>query len=390
MEAREISQLLKSHALFGELPDDQLKKLVAITKEVKIPANTIIVHEDALADNIFIISEGDVEVLKKDDEGKQHKLSQLSSPEMFGEFALLEGTIRSATVQTLTETTLLVISAAEFKSLIADSKSLAPVFQNLSGKLSERLRGTNELTARALERELRQEKVRVAMGRFLIFMIFMLCLYSFAMSFVTRLMAETSAATLITLPMLLILIISAGINVRSLGYPMRFYGLTWIGWKNSLYESLLVTLPILLLIVLIKWLLIKFVPIYSHAQLFNPYSPIKRFHFTSISISTFWWLMVIFYCLHSPVQELLARGFLQSPLQEFLTSKYRVTWAIVISNLVFATFHLTNSLVLAVSAFVPGLIWGWLYSRHKTLVGVSVSHILVGVWAGFIVGFSPH
>jgi hypothetical protein len=30
--------------------------------------------------------------------------------------------------------------------------------------------------------------------------------------------------------------------------------------------------------------------------------------------------------------------------------------------------------------FVPGLFWGWLYLRHQTLVGVSVSHLLIGLW----------
>ena len=36
--------------------------------------------------------------------------------------------------------------------------------------------------------------------------------------------------------------------------------------------------------------------------------------------------------------------------------------------------------------FLPGLFWGWLYARHGTLIGVSVSHILLGLWTVFVVG----
>ena len=37
--------------------------------------------------------------------------------------------------------------------------------------------------------------------------------------------------------------------------------------------------------------------------------------------------------------------------------------------------------------FVTGLFWGWLYSRQHSLVGVSVSHLLLGLTALEIVGF---
>jgi membrane protease YdiL (CAAX protease family) len=37
-------------------------------------------------------------------------------------------------------------------------------------------------------------------------------------------------------------------------------------------------------------------------------------------------------------------------------------------------------------AFLPGLFWGWLYSRHRTLIGVTISHILIGAWIFYFVG----
>ena len=48
---------------------------------------------------------------------------------------------------------------------------------------------------------------------------------------------------------------------------------------------------------------------------------------------------------------------------------------------IFSAAHLYVSPGLAVIAFVAGLFWGWLYARQSGLIGVSVSHVLLGLWA---------
>jgi hypothetical protein len=39
--------------------------------------------------------------------------------------------------------------------------------------------------------------------------------------------------------------------------------------------------------------------------------------------------------------------------------------------------------LLGLIVFVPGLFWGWLYARHDTLIGVSLSHLIIGWTAIF-------
>jgi membrane protease YdiL (CAAX protease family) len=56
----------------------------------------------------------------------------------------------------------------------------------------------------------------------------------------------------------------------------------------------------------------------------------------------------------------------------------------LIANCVFAAVHTHVSVSFALMAFVPGVLWGWLYSRHPTVVGIAISHIVVGVWCGFV------
>ena len=37
---------------------------------------------------------------------------------------------------------------------------------------------------------------------------------------------------------------------------------------------------------------------------------------------------------------------------------------------------------LMVASFFGGLLWGWLYSRERTLIGPTLSHVLLGLWIG--------
>jgi len=45
------------------------------------------------------------------------------------------------------------------------------------------------------------------------------------------------------------------------------------------------------------------------------------------------------------------------------------------------------SLNIAAFVFPIGLLWGWLYARHGTIIGISISHTILGVFAFYIVGF---
>jgi hypothetical protein len=44
------------------------------------------------------------------------------------------------------------------------------------------------------------------------------------------------------------------------------------------------------------------------------------------------------------------------------------------------------SLGYAVVALVPSVFWGIMFARQKTLVGVSVSHVLIGLYVAFLLG----
>ena len=99
-------------------------------------------------------------------------------------------------------------------------------------------------------------------------------------------------------------------------------------------------------------------------------------------------VVVFFYTLLVPIQELIARCALQSTFFSFLPGNetFRIWNAIILSNLIFSSVHSHLSLMFASLTFVPGLFWGWLFYKQASLVSVSASHILIGVWGIFILG----
>ena len=61
--------------------------------------------------------------------------------------------------------------------------------------------------------------------------------------------------------------------------------------------------------------------------------------------------------------------------------------SLVLANALFAAIHSHISPWTVLMVFVPGLVWGVLYARHRSLLGVAVSHAIVGIWTMRVLGF---
>lgn len=90
--------------------------------------------------------------------------------------------------------------------------------------------------------------------------------------------------------------------------------------------------------------------------------------------------------ISSMTQEIVFRGGIQSYLQFFLQGKYRTVLAILTTSVMFGMMHLVFSTRLALSIIFLSIFWGWMFARQKTLMGVVLSHMLIGTWAFFILG----
>jgi membrane protease YdiL (CAAX protease family) len=170
------------------------------------------------------------------------------------------------------------------------------------------------------------------------------------------------------------------------GYPMRVYGLTVKNAKESILESLLFSAAFMFAIILYKLFLIHFIDGFEGRNLFDLTLNLNlNFSNESISISL-WISVLLIYLVFVPIQELLVRGALQSSFQVFLVGKHKILWSILLSNLIFSASHTHISVSFSLLVFIPGVCWGWLYYRYPTLIGVTLSHLIIGLWAIFIVG----
>jgi len=163
------------------------------------------------------------------------------------------------------------------------------------------------------------------------------------------------------------------ILIRKNGYKLSDYGVNIVNARKSASDALIATCIIVVFMVGLKVLLIQ------QGIEFPGRSFIKVAEFKN----TFFWV----YFVSAPVQEFILRGVLQSSAERIILVRHRKFWAIVSISLVFGALHTFYSIFFAMVAFGGGLLWGWLFSRHMTLIGPSLSHLLLG-FALFLLGFS--
>ena len=140
----------------------------------------------------------------------------------------------------------------------------------------------------------------------------------------------------------------------------------------------------LLLLLLLKLALIWWAPSMHDRPLFDPSALFAGRPFDL----GFFALAMVMYAIHAPLQEFVVRVGMQGALQHFITTTPgRPNWnAIVITNVVFAANHTYIGFWFCVAAFLPGLFWGYLFARQRSWIGVSVSHVAVGLWVLFALG----
>ncbi|MEI6428606.1 MAG: mechanosensitive ion channel domain-containing protein [Pseudanabaena sp. ELA607] len=117
-----LSLLLKQVSYFKRCNSLELRRIIERGYQKTLDADYVICRENDPGDCFYIILSGAVEVYV-DSIGKQVAIRQPG--EFIGEMSLLLGTKRTATLRTLTETTLFVVDRDNLKSLLAKHKDLA-------------------------------------------------------------------------------------------------------------------------------------------------------------------------------------------------------------------------------------------------------------------------
>jgi CRP-like cAMP-binding protein len=373
-------ELLRQSNLFKGCSLAQLNELLPYLEEVKFNSGDIIITEGDYAKEVYLILDGRVEILKQLANDNMAKLAILAKNDSFGEMAFLNNDVRSATIKALEPVTLLKISANFLERINNTEQSThGKLAINLASNLANHLHSTTKLTIEALKNEIVLSKSRIAAGGFIIYTITLLTIYILTANAAAKIASDAIATTLITGPFIIIYSLGFSMMMQHSHYPLSFFGFNLVNWHKNIIESVTWTLIFCAVLTLLKFILISTIPIFSTIPLLDISSNFNNMHNDKINLVSILLFFTI-YTLTAPLQEFIFRGAIQSLLSDFLNGKYATFWTVLLSTMLFCIAHIHVGIWYALLVFIPGLFWGIMYAHQRSLLGPSISHILIGWW----------
>jgi CRP/FNR family transcriptional regulator len=144
-QAQSPVELLRSVPLFADLEQGELENFSHVAVARSFPVGTRVFHEGDRSDACYIVREGSFRVTREHSDGRAITLATLGSGDIFGELAMLDGEVRSASVEALTDGELLALPAGEVRALLARHPEITV---KLVAALVRRLRTANERISR--------------------------------------------------------------------------------------------------------------------------------------------------------------------------------------------------------------------------------------------------
>jgi CRP/FNR family transcriptional regulator, cyclic AMP receptor protein len=122
---------LRSVPLFGGLDDDELAQVALLFKERHFGAGETVVKEGADGAAFFLIQSGEARVAVRGAER-----ASLRPGDHFGEIALIDEGVRSATITATTDLVCYGLTLWEFRPLVVENGEIGwKLLQSLAGKL---------------------------------------------------------------------------------------------------------------------------------------------------------------------------------------------------------------------------------------------------------------
>lgn len=378
-----IWPLIKGHPVFNGLADEDIKIVIPFFQNLSVPPGYIVMREGENENlMIYLIIKGSMDVIKNVKSSEIEKeiglqleqviIAKLNSGDIFGELSFVKGETRSASIMSTTQSTLLAIDRKKMRAIEEKYPQVSIlILKNIIGVVGGRLKLTSNEEVKKLRTLLRHTLLNSKTNLFFSYVIGLLCIYNLTIQSITDWSLNANLASIISAAIIVIFGVSLVLMIKQSQLPVKLFGITMNNWKPALRESMVWTSIVILSMIAVKWLLIQTVTRYHHLPLFDLHVDNRYLTFN-----------FLLYGLHSPIQEFVARGVLQGSLQHFFTGKNVKLRAILVSNALFSATHVhLMSGLLGLIVFIPGLFWGWLYSRSENLLGVSLSHLLIG-WTG--------
>ncbi len=118
--------MLEKVPLFSSLPQEALHTLEAHSSVKSYRKNTVIIERGDESTSLYVLESGKVRVYMSDEDGKEVVLNVMEAPgAYFGELALVGDTERTASVMTMEDAKLRIISKQDFSACLKDNPQIA-------------------------------------------------------------------------------------------------------------------------------------------------------------------------------------------------------------------------------------------------------------------------
>jgi len=116
---------LKPIEIFEDLNVNELAAVAAATEEITFDTDEIVIKEGDPGDTLYMIVEGEVAVIKTEEDGTEMILDHISEGDHFGEMALFEDIPRTASIRTLKPCRMLMLHKQEFNEMVREYPRIA-------------------------------------------------------------------------------------------------------------------------------------------------------------------------------------------------------------------------------------------------------------------------
>lgn len=133
--------LLKTCPLFHGMSDVETDAVLNLFETQNFPRGEIIIREGNSNQLLWILAEGQCEVLKLDDQQHQYRLAVLEPGGVFGEMSFFHAAPHSASIRTLGEARVMRLWRKKYDTLLESCPGAAlKIAHNTAQVLAERLR----------------------------------------------------------------------------------------------------------------------------------------------------------------------------------------------------------------------------------------------------------
>jgi len=160
MRSSEVVELLGRVPVFSTLVLSDLERIAELSVPRRFEPGEVVFREGDASDTCYVVREGRARAIREHGDGRTITLASFGPGDFFGELAMFEDELRSATVEAIEPTVVVAVLGPDMRRLMTEHPEIST---RLVISLGRRLRETNERLSRQSFQTV-QSRVAVALS----------------------------------------------------------------------------------------------------------------------------------------------------------------------------------------------------------------------------------